>query len=361
MKIPIPSFLNEVAPYTTSKPTMKGGKHQGSRVRLAANENPIGASPKAADAIKNYLSHVHRYPDPGADDLRHALAVRLDLNSDNIICGNGSDEIMDLAVRTFMRPGEEGIFPWPSFVVYKILVQFAGGIPVGVPLKNYQTDVKAIINRVTERTRVIFLGCPNNPTGLVLEAGDLSYLLENVPPSVMVVLDEAYVQFVRRDNYRDATKLIAKHANLLVLRTFSKYFGLAGLRAGFGFADPELIEVLNRVRMPFNLNVLAQIGALASLWDVQHLERTKILVHRGLDFLYQELDRLQISYLKSDANFILIDVKQDAHELAERMYEEGVEIRPMTDYGLTNHIRVSVGLERENQIFIETLSKALGR
>ncbi len=361
MKIPVPDYIQTLVPYTMSKPTMTGGEHRGGLVRLAANENPLGPSPKAAAAIKGYLQHIHQYPDAQMWDLRDAIAARLKLEHDWIVCGNGSSEIMELALRCYFHAGREAIFVWPSFVMYKLLSLFEGGIPVSIPLNNFRIDVDAILARITERTRVVFIGNPNNPTGLLLASDELHRLLNSVPETVLVILDEAYIQFVRDDDYPDSADLVRRHSNLLVVRSFSKFFGLAGLRAGFGFANPELIDYMNRVRQPYNMNVLAQVGSLAALADREHHERTLAVAHAGLEYLCSELEDMGLEHLKSQANFVLFDVGTDGREVCAGMYKQGVEARAMADYGLPTQVRVSVGLQRENEAFIEALRKVLGR
>ena len=359
MKVPVPRHIEKAIPYNRSRQRVEGEAFRGKRVRLSANENPLGPSPKAAEAIKNYLSQLHKYPDAAVQDLRETLAVRLGWPSEGIICGNGSDEIMGLAVQTFLRRGEEGIFAWPSFVIYRILVDLAGGVPVAIPLQDYRVDTEAILDRLSDRTRIVFLASPNNPTGLVLSRDELDRLMEGIPESVLVILDEAYIQFASGDERPNAVRYVERFPNLLVLRSFSKYFGLAGLRVGFGFGHPELIGYLDRVRMPYNVNALAQVGALAALTDRGHRERTGLVVSRGMTYLYEELTRLEIPFLRSEANFVMIDVGRDGKEVADELARAGVEVRPLGDYDLTQHLRVSVGLDRENQIFIEALTKAL--
>jgi histidinol-phosphate aminotransferase len=344
-----------------SKPAGREGEASPVQARLAANENPLGPSPRAADAIKNYLSHIHQYPDAGVEALRETLSARLSLPPEWVLCGNGSDELMEMAVRVFLRPGEEGIFGWPSFVIYRLLTEAHGGVPVAVPLREFQLAPEAILSRITVRTRVVFLASPNNPTGRIVPEGDLLRLLAGIPDSVLVVLDEAYAQFVRDPAFPDSTELVRRFPNLLVVRSFSKFYGLAGLRIGFAYGNPEIIECLDRVRMPYNVNALAQVAALATLSDPAHQERTLQVVHKGLDFLFENLTRMRLPFERSEANFVLIDVGRDAREVVAALAGLGVAVRAMADYGLATHLRVSVGMERENVIFVESLAKVLGR
>ena len=359
MKIPVPRHIQQLVSYLNAKPPAAPGANATTQAHLSANENPLGLSPKAAEAIKNNLAHIHRYPDGTAEKLREALAARLSLPPEWILCGNGSDEIMDLAVRVFLRGGEEGIFVWPSFVIYRLLTQSHGGVPVAVPLRDFRAAPDAILGRVTARTRIVFLASPNNPTGLIVPKADLLQLLAEIPETVLVILDEAYAQFVRDPQFPDAAELVRQHANLLVLRSFSKFYGLAGVRIGYGIGQAELVSVLDRVRLPYNVNTLAQVAALAALSDPVHEERTNTVVHKGLDYLYGELGRLGVRFLPSEANFILVDARRDAGQVALELAASGVDVRPMGDYGLPTHLRVSVGLDRENEMFVAALTKAL--
>jgi len=359
MKIPVPDNIMSLIPYSRSKPGPETTPETSGTIRMSANENPLGPSPRAAEAIKNTLARLHFYPDLASRFLRQGLEKHLGVDAECIACGNGSYELLEFAVRTFVRTGDEVIIGWPSFVVYRSLVRIAEGRLVEVPLKRFRYDIDALLSAVTDRTRMIILSCPNNPTGSILTAGEADVLLQGVPETALVIMDEAYCQFVRDPGYPDFIAYLQKHSNLLILRSFSKAYGLAGLRVGYGLGSREIMEVFDRVRQPFNINAAAQVGALAALTDEQHLERTRILVHRGLDYLYDELRRMNLNFTPSEANFILIDLGRPALPVVEGLRRDGIEVRAMGDYELPNCIRVSVGLQRENEIFIDSLKKLL--
>ena len=352
--------IRDIVPYEPGKPIKEVERELGIKgiVKLASNENPLGPSPKALKAIKECLKDLNRYPDGGSFYLKERLAKEFGLKKKNFILGNGSNEIIELAIRAFMNEGEEVITAEPSFLIYKISVKIEGGRPVLVPLKDYTYDLSRMREAVTERTKLVFIANPNNPTGTSVGRIELEKFLDGLPKGVIVILDEAYNEFVEREDFPNSLDYIDR-GNVIILRTFSKAHGLPGLRVGFGISNPELIDLMNRTRQPFNVNSLAQVAALASLGDKVHVERIKRLVSEGKEYLYGEFDSLGFFYLKSDTNFILVDIKGNGKEVFEKMLREGVIVRDMNAYGLKNFIRVTIGTEKENKKFISVLKKVL--
>jgi histidinol-phosphate aminotransferase len=304
---------------------------------------------------------VHRYPDGSGYYLKEKLGRTLALPAEQIVVGNGSNEIIELLVRTFLNPGDEVIQPFPTFLVYEKVVTGAGGILTSIPLKGLQVDLEAVVNAVTEKTKILFINNPNNPTGTVVHRRELERFLERVPDDVLVVLDEAYIEFVTDEQSARGREVLETHPLVVVLRTFSKLYGLAGLRIGYGFSSPLVADYLNRVRQPFNVNLLAQAAATAALDDEAFVARTLNLVKEGLAFLYAHLDRMGLEYVPTQTNFFLIRVPMGGKAVYERMLREGVIVRAMDSYGLEEYIRINVGLPDENERFIRTLEKVLNR
>ena len=353
--------IENLTPYPPGKPIKELERESGivGSIKLASNENPLGPSPKAIKAIKENLQNIHRYPDGSCYYLRQKLAKKFGLPMNKIILGNGSNEIIKLVVHTFLSPDEEVILPPPTFLLYEKVVQSYAGKIVTVPLSNFSIDLTAIITAVSYRTKIIFINNPNNPTGKALNKDKISQFLHSLPSDVIVVLDEAYIEFATDPNIASALELLESYPLLVVLRTFSKAYGLAGLRIGYGFASEMIINGMNLVRQPFNVNYLAQAGALAALDDDEFVEKTLILIRDGLEFLYSQLDRIGLEYIPTQTNFFLIKTPLGAQETYKRMLSEGVIVRSMESFGLNDYIRINVGLSEENERFIKTLKKIL--
>ncbi len=365
MKPFVAEHIANINPYPPGKPIEELEREYGisGSIKLASNENPLGPSPKAVEAILGATSKLHRYPDGSGFYLRKKLAQKYDLPFDSILLGNGSNEIIELVIRAFMSPGDEVMMPSPSFLLYRLVVQWMGGRPVPVPLKaDLGIDLEKMARAVSDKTRVIFLTNPNNPTGKVIAKADFEAFLAALPEQVTVVLDEAYIEFsTSADTPRGFDYLGGRGPAVIALRTFSKAYGLAGLRIGFGAMDPEIAGFLNRVRQPFNTGSLAQIAALAALDDEDFFDRTRRITWSGLQFLYREVEKMGLEYVPTEANFFLIDVACESKAVYEAMLRRGVIIRSMASYGLERHIRVSVGLPEENARFIGTLKEVLGQ
>ncbi len=361
MSISVPDYILNIDPYVPGKPLEALEREYGiaDSIKLASNENPLGPSPKALQAVQKAISQLHRYPDGGGYYLTQKLAAHLGVRPGNIVIGNGSDDILGMLVRAFLRQGDEAIMPKPSFLMYDLEVRCSGARSVPVALKAMSIDLEAILDRITPRCRMIFLCSPNNPTGSVLSKQDFEHFLAQVPPDIMVVVDEAYVEFVRDPLALNSTDYFHENGRLVTLRTFSKAYGLAGLRVGYGIMPEYIARILSRVRQPFNVNSLGQIAAAAALEDSEFLEKTLSTIHHGLDYLFLALKSLPVRHFPTQANFFLIDVKKSADDLFESLLKRGVIVRSMSSYGYPDHIRVNVGLPEENRRFIQTLKQAL--
>ncbi len=358
-----PEFLNlvlghikAIPPYLPGKPIEDLETERGitGAVKLASNENPLGPSSLAVEAVGKLLRGMHRYPDSNSTKLRRSLAARWSLSAEHVIVGNGSDEIIEMAMRVFVGAGDEVISPWPSFLMYEKSVETMGGVSVRAPLKGFDQDLQGILNAVGARTKLIVVCQPNNPTGTAVSRSDFEAFLHEVPRHIPLILDEAYGDFVRDSDAFRGSSYLDGYPQVLVLRTFSKAYGLAGLRVGYGLGHPEMIACLQQVRSPFNVNSLAQQAALAALRDEDFLRRTVEFTWAELDFLYQGMERLKLPYVPSQTNFFLVRVGR-GNEVYDRLLDKGVIVRPMDAYGLPEYIRVTVGLREENERFVDAL------
>lgn len=354
--IKAPDHIKSIKPYIPGKPLEELERELGitNSIKLASNENPIGPSPRAVKALRNGLTGLNRYPDGSCFYLRNALSDKLGINGSDIIFGNGSNEIIELAVRTFITPGDEAIMAHPSFVVYSMIVQAVKGKSIIVPLRDWRHDLEAMASKITDKTKIIFIANPNNPTGTINTKEEMDAFMEKVPEGVLVVVDEAYYEYVRASNYADSMKYYRMGRDILVLRTFSKIYGLAGLRIGYGISKAEIITEMNKVRQPFNVNSLAQTAAVAALEDQAHIEKTRRTNERGTKYLYRELKALDIHFVPSEANFIYVPLKDDtALQIYNDLLKEGVIVRPMGPRA----IRITVGLPGENKKLAEALRR----
>jgi histidinol-phosphate aminotransferase len=361
MKLKIPDYIQAIAPYVPGKPMDALEREYGitDSIKLASNENPLGPSPKALAAIQACLSGLHRYPDGAGHGLTRKIARTYGVPPDNVVIGNGSDDIIALLARALIQPGDQVVVPCPSFLMYDITATAAGARVARVPLKHLRMDLDAMAASVSDETRLIFVCNPNNPTGSVVSRKAFDRFMDRLPEHVVVVVDEAYIEFARDADCLRTGQPADLDRPLVTLRTFSKAYGLAGLRIGYGIMPAFLAEVLHRVRQPFNVNAIAQTAAAAALDDRTFLRQSIDLVHHGLQTLYDGLDRLGLAYHKTEANFFLIDVKQPADGLFEKMLRQGVIVRSMRAYGFPDHIRINVGRESENRRFLEALASVL--
>jgi len=356
----VPEWIRTLTPYPPGKPIEELERELGIRdsIKLASNENPLGPSPKAVAAITAALGDLHRYPDGSAFYLKRRLAERLGVSEAEVIVGNGSNEIIELAVRTFLRPGDEAVMADQAFVVYRLVVQSAGGSSRMVPLRDFTHDLEAIAAAVTPRTRLVFLGNPNNPTGTIVRRAAWRAFLGRLPEHLLVVADDAYAEYVEDPEYPDTIRERGDRVPVLSLRTFSKLYGLAGLRIGYGVAAAPVIDALDRIRQPFNVNALALAGARAALDDEEHVRRTLAANRAGMAFLVEACRALGLAHVPSAANFVLVRVG-DGARVYEALLRRGVIVRPMAVYGFPEHVRVTVGTEAENARFVAALRAVL--
>lgn len=361
MALKIPDYIKHIAPYVAGKPIDEVEREYGitNSVKLASNENPLGPSPKAVKAMEAAIKKVHRYPDEPGFALLNRIADHTGVRPEQVIIGNGSDEVLGMLSLALLQPGDEVVVPSPSFLMYAIVTQTAGANLIEVPLKGLAIDLEGVLSKVTAKTRLIFICNPNNPTGAVVSREDFGRFLDALPEDLVVVVDEAYIQFVRDPQCAQGLDFMANGTPVVVLRTFSKAYGLAGLRVGYGVMPKEVADVLNKVRMPFNANAVAHAAAEAALDDEAFLRQSIDLAHQSLDMLYAELDKRGIGYHPSQANFFLVDVTRDANQVFEEMLRQGVIIRSMAGYGFPEYIRVNIGLPDENRRFLEALDAVL--
>ncbi|PWB81450.1 MAG: histidinol-phosphate transaminase [Candidatus Methylomirabilota bacterium] len=354
-------YLQGLTPYIPGKPIGEVERELGiaGAIKLASNENPLGPSPLALRALRGMLSESHRYPDGGGYYLKQALAKRLDLTPGHLILGNGCNELLELAARCFLLPGDEVVIAEPAFVIYGMLAHLQGCVTVRVPLDAWTHDLEAMAKAVTPKTKIVFIGNPNNPTGTAVRPAELSAFMHALPEDVIVVIDEAYIEYSPPEMVPDSLGFVRQGRPVIVLRTFSKIYGLAGLRVGYGMAPPSMVELLDRVRAPFNVNALAQCAALAALDDKAHLADSRATNERGKAYLLEQLHRLGLDCPPSVANFLLVDLKQEGRAVADALLREGVIVRPLGGATLKNHIRVTIGTPPENERFIEALKAVL--
>ena len=342
--------------YEPGKPVEELARDLGLReeeiIKLASNENPLGPSPKALDAMRRTLERAHFYPDGGGYELRGAIAERLGVARENIVLGNGSNEIIEFIGHAFFRPGDEVVVARHSFAVYHLMAQLFGASTIEVPDPDFTADLDAMLAAITPKTRTVFIANPNNPTGTMVRQEAIDRFMAKVPDHVLVVFDEAYHEFL--DAAPDVLPYVHAGKNVVVMRTFSKIMGLANLRIGYGITTPELAAVLQRTRQPFNANGIAQAGALAGLLDQEHMDKTRELTHEGRAYLEREFTTIGLEYVPSVANFVLVKVG-DGKAIFEAMLRKGIILRAMGSYGLPEWVRISVGTMEQNRRCIEEL------
>lgn len=355
--------VSSLARYKPGKPIEEVKRELGIKgeiIKLASNENPLGASPKALSAIREHLDEAYLYPDDWGFSLRRALATRHSVQENQIVLGAGSCELIEMTVLTFAGPEDEVISSKYGFAIFAKATQVVGARNIIVPAReDLAHDLSAMAEAVTERTKLGFIANPNNPTGTMSTRDEVESFMNAVPQRIIVVFDEAYYDFVQRDDYPESMDYLRAGRNVVILRTFSKISGLAGLRIGYAIAKPELAEGMNRARKPFNTTRLAQVAALAALDDREHLKKTVETNRSSREFLYGELSKLGMKFYPSEANFVLIDLKKNAQEVFDGLLREGVVVRPLQGYDLPNCIRVSVGKLEHMKVFLEALERIL--
>jgi histidinol-phosphate aminotransferase len=352
-----------IAPYEPGKPTEELEREMGihNAIKLASNENPLPPSEKVQKAIIDALPTINRYPDGSGFYLRQALARRHGVTSDHVILGNGSNELIELLVRAFLRGGDEAVVPHPSFVVYPMIVQAAGGIRVVVMLRDYRLDLEAMARATTPLTKLVFIANPNNPTATIVTKDEVERFMDKVPDRTIVVFDEAYMEFGLGPDFPDSLAYLKDDRKVIMLRTLSKANSLAGLRVGYALAHPDAIALMNRIRQPFNVNSLAQAAALAALDDDSHVLECARMIEAGKHYLYDEFKGLGVKYVPSRANFILVDVGRNAAEIYQKLLRQGVIVRPLTPFGLETALRITVGTPEENRKLMKALRTVLGK
>ena len=352
--------LRDLGVYEPGKPIEETARELGVRpeeiIKLASNENPVGPSPKAVAAISEALQSTQLYPDGGGFYLRSAIAERLELQTENIILGNGSNEVIEFAGHAFLSRGDEVIASQYAFICYKLIAQLFGARAIETPAVNFQADLEAMLRAITPKTKIAFIANPNNPTGTLINQDDMDRFITQVPDEIMVVVDEAYFEFL--DNPPDTLRHVREGRNVLVLRTFSKIHGLAGLRVGYGMGRPEMIEVLQKTRQPFNVNSLAQIAALAALNDSDYLAETKRVVDAGRIFLEQQFAEMKLRFVPSAGNFVFVHV-EDGPAVFKKMLARKIIVRPLVGYRLPEWIRITIGTMEQNQKCIAALKEVL--
>jgi histidinol-phosphate aminotransferase len=361
------SLANEhilgIAPYEPGKPIEELERELGisDAIKLASNENPLPPSERVMKAIVAALPSLNRYPDGSGFYLRQALARKHGVSPDQVILGNGSNELIELIVRTFLKPGDEAVVPHPSFVVYPMIVQAAGGIRVMVMLRDHRLDLDAMARAITPLTKLVFIANPNNPTATIVTADEVQHFMARVPERTIVVFDEAYTEFAQGPDFPDSLAYVKEGRRAIVLRTLSKAASLAGLRVGYAIADADAVSLMNRIRQPFNINSLAQVAALAALEDEAHVLECVRMIEAGRHYLYDEFKAIGVGYVPSRANFILVDVGRNAADIYQRLLKEGVIVRPMTAFGMESALRITVGTPEENRRLVKALRAVLGK
>ena len=357
-----PEYVRAIAPYVGGKPIEEVAREldldAATIIKLASNENPRGPSPRVLDAIANAARDLTRYPDGNGFALKAALSRQLDVRAEQIVLGNGSNDVLELASQAFLRAGDHAVYSQYAFIVYPLATQARGAFGIEVPAREYGHDLDAMRAAITPKTRIVFVANPNNPTGTWLPPPAVEAFIASVPKDVLVVLDEAYNEYLDAPDRADSTGWVKRYPNLVVSRTFSKAHGLAALRVGYGIMDAEVADLMNRVRQPFNVNALAQAAAIAALADIAYVEESRTLNREGMRRIEAGLAEMSLRYLTSHGNFVLFEVG-DAMRINQALLRQGVIVRPVGNYDLPTWLRVTVGLPGENTRFLGALRAAL--
>ncbi len=357
-----PDYIRAIAPYQGGKPIAELAREMGLNeadiIKLASNENPLGISPKAQMAIDEALHNIARYPDGNSFTLRVAVSEKFGVEQNQIVFGNGSNDILELAARAFLHAGCEAIYSQHAFAVYPLVTQAVGATGIVVPAKNYAYNLDGFLAAITPKTKLIFIANPNNPTGTLINKDALRAFIKALPSNILIVLDEAYDEYLSAQNKSEAISWLSEFSNLIISRTFSKAYGLAGLRIGFGLMHADLADMLNRVRQPFNVNSIAQAAAVASLADDDFVARSYALNQAGMAQLIQGFNKLGLDYITSYANFVSFKVANVA-QVNQLLLQNGVIVRPIANYEMPEYLRVSIGLFSENARFLEILEQIL--
>ena len=361
LKLAVPGVA-ALQPYQPGKPIEELERELGIKdiVKLASNENALGPSPAVMDALAT-VNDLYRYPDGNGFALKRALSEFHEIRPEQITLGNGSNDILEFAARAFLNDGYSCVYSEHAFAIYPLVTQAVGARGIETPAKNYGHDLQSMLASITDDTRLVFIANPNNPTGTCLHTAELRQFMDNVPENVFVLIDQAYYEYAGEADYPNCIRWLDDYQNLIVTRTFSKAYGLAGLRVGYSISHPDLADLLNRVRQPFNVNSIALQSAEIGLRDQEHIERTIEFNRGGMAQLVAGLDSMGVHFIPSSANFISIDMEQTAMPIYEQLLREGIIVRPIASYGMPNHLRVTIGLEQENDRFLTALSKILSK
>ncbi len=352
--------ISSLIPYQPGKTVEELERELGitSSIKLASNENPLGPSPKAMLAVSDALQQTHVYPDGSCYELKNTLAHFIGVDAQQITIGNGSENILELIAKAYFQPGDNAVISEYAFLTIPLIIQSFGAKVIAAKANQWGHDIDAMLNAIDEKTRMVFVVNPNNPTGTYINKQSFAKLMQTVPPHVVVILDEAYAEFITAEDYPDALAFLREYPNLIISRTFSKAYGLAGMRIGYAISSPDIADILNRARLPFNVNSLAAKAASAAILDQEHVRKTVELTERGRVQLEHGLQRLQLSYIPSLANFIAIDVA-DGPAVYQHLLREGVIVRPLKAYHMPRHIRVTISTEAHNQRFLIAIEKVM--
>ena len=362
MNVRIPDHLQKIAPYVPGKPIEEAQRELavGDFVKLASNENPLGPAPRAVKAIREAASRVHRYPDGSGYALRHALADRLGFEPGQIVLGNGSTELVEILAKALLLGGRGSVVAEQAFIMYRIAVLAMGAPLTQVPLRDHRHDLEAMAAACDDATSLVYVANPNNPTGTYVGRSAFAAYFERLPPHVVTVIDEAYFEYVRRPDYPDCLEFLRAGRPVVVLRTFSKIHGLAGLRVGYGVTSTEMAAALEAVRSPFNTSSVGQAAALAALGDPEHAARSREENEREGKYLQGELSRRGVDHIPTVTNFVLVRTRMNGEELYQKLLRQGVIVRPMKPYGYLDGVRVTIGTRAQNQRFLGALDRVLG-
>lgn len=358
-------FKNEVysaRPYVPGKPIEELKRELGLKEieKLASNENPLGPSPKAIEAIKKEVEKIYIYPEANVTQLKEKLSQKYNLSAENIVVGNGGEELLKIIAETFINPGDEAIMANPTFDKYNTDVSFMGGVVVKVPLKNYKHDFEGFIEKINDRTKIIYVCNPNNPTGNIMTKSEIEYLIKNVPENVVIMLDEAYYEYaIKNPEYPNSLEILKQRPNTIILRTFSKVAGIAAVRVGYLLTSKEIAEAMNKIKLTFSVNRLAQAAAVAALEDQEHIQKTVELNYKSLALMEKYFEEKKFEYIKSNANFVFVNVKEDSRVVFQKLLEKGIIIRAGYLWGWDDWLRVSTGTIEQTEKFINKLDEVL--
>ncbi|MBN2620327.1 histidinol-phosphate transaminase [candidate division WOR-3 bacterium] len=358
--IELRSYVNDIKPYKPGKPIDEVVRElgiTGDVIKLASNENPLGPSPKAVQAIGKRINTINLYPDDNCFYLKKAISAKFNMPGDQVIVGSGSVELIELIFKAYVNPGDEVIMSDPSFIMYKIACQIYGGKRIAIPLQEYHHDIDSIARAITEKTKILILDNPINPTGTIIDEARFHRFVEQVPDDIILVADEAYREYIENADYPKTMDYLKQKNNVVILYTFSKIYGLAGLRVGYGFASPDIISALMKVRLPFNVNSIAQIGAAAALDDTAFVQQSQKNNEAGKEYLYKELPRIGLAFTPTYGNFILVHFQTEARDIFEKLQARGVITRTVMEYGLPNALRITIGTPHQNEQLIRCLTE----